>query len=115
MPRDQLGLSLTFVLACASAAFFLHLRCEGKGRPFGPRSRWWAASVIALTGTLSTAGAFGLVVVGHLLPSAFVSIGVVAPCGLWLGHIREGAVERRNPYRDVSTLWLTWLLGRMSE
>src|SRR6266851_556006 len=85
---------------------------EGRGRPFGPRSRWWAASVIALTGTLSTAGAFGLVVVGHLLPSAFVSIGVVAPCGLWLGHIREGAVERRNPYRDVSTLWLTWLLGR---
>lgn len=115
MPRGALGLGLTFFLACASAAFFLQLRCEGKGRAFGPSSRWWALSVIGLTGVLSTGAAFALVTVGHHLPSAFVSLGVIAPSGLWLGHIRQGTAERRSVYRAASTLWLTWLLGRMGE
>jgi hypothetical protein len=116
MPRGTLGLGLTFVLACISAAFFLLLRCEGNGRAFGPRSRWWGLSVIGLTGALSTGAAFAVVTVAHHLPSAFVSLGVVAPCGLWLGHIRgEGGGTRRNLYRDASTFWLTWLLARMHE
>ncbi len=115
MPRGELGLGLTFFLACVSAAFFLQLRCEGKGRALGPSSRWWALSVVALTGALSTGAAVALVTVGHHLPSAFVSLGVVAPSGLWLGHIRQGAAEHPSVSRSASTLWLTWLLGRMSE
>jgi hypothetical protein len=115
MPRGALGLGLTFFLACVSAAFFLQLRCQGKGRAFGPSSRWWALSVIGLTGMLSTGVAFALVTIGHQLPSAFASLGVVAPSGLWLGHIRQGTPERNSLYKAASTLWLTWLLGRMGE
>ncbi len=115
MPREALGLGLTFVLACVSAAFFLQLRCEGKGRAFGPRSRWWALSVIGLTGLLSTSGALALAAAGHYLPAVVVSLGVVAPSGLCLGQIRGGVPERRSVYRAAATLWLTWLLARMGE
>jgi hypothetical protein len=99
MPRGALGLGLTFFLACVSATFFLQLRCQGKGRAFGPSSRWWALSVIGLTGVLSTGVAFALVTIGHQLPSAFASLGVVAPSGLWLGHIRQGTSERNSLYK----------------
>ncbi len=58
MPREPLALGLTFALACVSACLFLMLRCEGKGRMFGPRSRWWASSVIVLTSVLSTVAAY---------------------------------------------------------
>jgi hypothetical protein len=115
MPHGTLGLSVTFVLACVSAAFFLQLRCEGKGRMFGPRSRWWAQSVILLTGVLSTCAALVALIVVHRLPSAFVSLGVVAPSGLWLGQIRSDNGDRPSLYRDASTFWLTWLLARMQE
>lgn len=115
MPREAFGLGLTFVLACVSAGFFLLLRCEGKGRPFGPRSRPWALSVIGLTGVLSTSGALTLAVLGHYLPLVIFGLGVVAPSALYLGKIREGAPERRNLYHAAATLWLSWLLARMSE
>src|SRR5262249_8738060 len=84
MPREVLVLGVTLVRACVSAAFFLQLRCEGKGRMFGPRGRWWALSVIGLTGILSTAAALGLAIVGHYLPAAVLSLGVVAPSALCL-------------------------------
>src|SRR5216683_2268367 len=61
---------------------------HGEVAPHAPRSRWWGLSVIGLTGALSTGAAFAVVTVAHRLPSVFVSLGVVAPCGLWLGHIR---------------------------
>jgi hypothetical protein len=115
MPHGTLGLSITLVTACISAAFFLLLRCEGKGPAFGPRSRWWALSVVILTGALSTAVALVTLLVVHHLPSAFISLGILAPSGLWLGQIRPDTGERRNLYRDASTLWLTWLLARMQE
>ncbi len=115
MSHVLLSLSVTVALACASATLFLLLRCEGKGRAFGPRSRWWATAVIGLTGVLSTALAFVTFTVAHRLPAAFVSLGVLAPSTLWLGQIREGATERRSVYRDTLTLWLTRLLARMNE
>ncbi len=115
MPHGTLGLGITFVLACVSAAFFLQLRCEGKGRTFGPRSRWWALAVIGLTGVLSTCAALVALLVVHHLPSAFVSLGVVAPSGLWLGQIRPDNGDRPNLYRDASTFWITSLIARMQE
>ncbi len=68
MSHVLLSLSVTVALACASATLFLLLRCEGKGRAFGPRSRWWATAVIGLTGVLSTALAFVTFTVAHRLP-----------------------------------------------
>lgn len=115
MPHEPLGAGVTFGLACLSASLFLVLRCEGKGRAFGPHSRWWAVSVIALTSVLSTAAAYLTVTAAHHLPKAFLSLGILIPSSLWLGEIRQGSAERRNAYRDASTLWLTWLLARMHE
>lgn len=116
MPSGILGLDLTFALTCASATFFLFLRCHGQGRPFGPRSRWWALAVIGVTGVVSTAATFIAVIVVNQLPSAFFGLGVAAPSGLWLSEIRSrGGDGRRSPLRDVSTLWLTRLLARLHE
>lgn len=115
MPGEALGLGITFALACASAAFFLFLRCEGKGRPFGPSSRWWALAVVGTTGALSTAVAFaGVTLLSHL-PHAFFGVGVAAPSWLWLGQIRNSGEARRNLARDASTLWLARMLARMHE
>jgi hypothetical protein len=114
--REALALGLTFVLACGSATFFLLMRCEGKGRAFGPRSWRWALLVIVLTGALSTGGALALAALGHYaLPAAVLSVGIAAPGALCLERIREGIPERRSAYIAAATLWLSWLLARMSE
>jgi hypothetical protein len=110
-----LGLGVTFALACASATFFLFLRCEGKGRLFGPSSRRWALSVIGVTSVVSTGAAFVVVTIVNHLPSAFVGVGVLAPSWLWVGQIRSRRDDERSRIRDMSTLWLTWLLARMHE
>jgi hypothetical protein len=110
-----LGLSVTFALACASATFFLFLRCEGKGRLFGRSSRRWALSVIGVTSVVSTVAAFVVVTIVDHLPSAFVGVGVLAPSWLWVGQIRSRRGDERSRMRDMSTLWLTWLLARMHE
>jgi len=115
MSREAVALALTFVLACASATFFLLLRCEGKGRAFGTRSRNWALLVIILTSLLSAGGAAGLAVLGRYVPAVILSLGVAAPGSLCLGRIREGIPERRSVYGAASTLWLGLLLARMSE
>jgi hypothetical protein len=115
MPTTPLRLSLTFALACGSAAFFLFLRCEGKGSPLGAHTRWWSVSVIGLTGALSTGATLLVATIIEQLPSGLVSLGAVAPCWLWIGHIRQGSSERPSPFAEASTLWLTWLLARMAE
>ena len=114
-PREPLALGLTFALACVSACLFLMLRCEGKGRMFGPRSRWRASAVIVLTSVLSTVAAYITVTAAHHLPQAILGLGVLVPSSLWLGEIRHGTAERRNVYRDAWTLWVTSLLARMHE
>ena len=116
MSREALALGLTFVLACGSATFFLLMRCEGKGRAFGPRSRRWALLVIVITGSLSTVGALAVAAFGHYVPTAAaVSLGIAAPGTLCLERIREGIPERRSPHRAAATLWLCWLLARLNE
>jgi hypothetical protein len=102
-------------MACASATFFLFLRCHGQGRPFGRRSRWWALAVIAVTGVVSTLATAIAVAVVNELPSTFFSLGVLAPSGLWLTEIRSRRDGGRSMLRDVLTLWLTRLLARMHE
>jgi hypothetical protein len=115
VPSGTLSLGMTFVLACASAAFFLFLRCHGTGRPFGPNSRPWALLVIVVTGLLSTAIGFASVIILSRLPFASLGLGLVAPSGLWLSEIRSKRDERRGLGFDLSTLWLTRLLARLQE
>jgi hypothetical protein len=115
MSLEALAPGLTFVLACGSAAVFLLLRCEGKGRPFGPRSRGWAALVIGLTGALSAGLAEAIAMLGHHAPLAILSLGIAAPSGLCLDRIREGTPDRRSTYSAAATLWLSWLLARMQD
>jgi uncharacterized membrane protein len=115
MSREAVALALTFVLACASATFFLLLRCEGRGRAFGPRSRRWAIIVIILTSLFSAGGAAGLAVLGRYVPAVIMSLGVAMPGSLCLGRIRDGIPERRSVYGAAWTLWLGFLLARMTE
>jgi hypothetical protein len=115
VPTETIRLGATLIVACASATLFLFLRCEGKGRAFGPSSWRWAVLVIAATGVLSTAAAVGCVYVLGSLPPLFFGVGVVAPSWLWLGEIRKRGDDRRNLVRDMSTLWLTRLLARLHE
>jgi hypothetical protein len=115
MSRESVALALTFVLACASATFFLLMRCEGRGRAFGPRSRRWAVLVIAATSLLSAVGAAALAELGRYVPAVILSLGIAAPSSLCLGRIREGIPERRTVYSAAPTLWLGWLLARMTD
>jgi len=115
MSSEALVLAPTFVLTCAIATLSIQLRCDGKGRPFGPSSRPWAILVIALTSILSVSGAVVLALLGSRIPVALLGLGVAAPGSLCLGKIREGIPERRNAYGAALTLWLGWLLVRMSE
>jgi hypothetical protein len=115
VPSEMLRPSVTFALACASAMFFLLLRCHGKGTPFGQRSRVWALLVIAVTGMLSTGLAFVMLAIVEYLPGVFVGLGVIGPSGLWLSAIHNRPDDRRSLTRDLSTLWLSALLARMHE
>jgi hypothetical protein len=110
-----LGLGITFALACASATFFLFLRCHGAGRPLGRSSWTWALLVIGVTSVVSTAVAFVGTALVDRLPLAFLGVGVAGPSGLWLSEIRNRRDEPRGLLRDVSTLWLTRLLARLQE
>jgi hypothetical protein len=115
MPVEAVAIALTFVLACVSATLFLLMRCEGKGRAFGPTSRRWAVIVILLTSLLSAGGAVLLAALGQYVPAVILGLGVAAPGGLCLGRIREGIPERHSVYSAAPTLWLGWLLARLSE
>jgi hypothetical protein len=115
MPITPLRLSLTFALACVSATFFLFLRCQGKGNPLGPHSRWWSLAVVGITGALSTGATLLVGMIIEQMPSGLVGLSTVAPCWLWISHIRDGEPERRSPYSEAANLWLTWLLSRMTE
>ena len=115
MSDGILRLSVTLALACASAGFFLFLRCQGTGPPFGRNSRRWATLVILVTGLLSTVAAFaGFALVRHL-PGVIVGMGIIAPSGLWLSEIYSRRGDQRSMLRDMSTLWLSRLLARMQH
>lgn len=115
MPGWTLRLSITLALACASATFFLFLRCHGSGRPFGRSSRVWALLVVVVTSLVSTGVALASAAAVEHLPIAFLGLGVVGPSGLWLSEIRNRRDERRGLMHDMSTLWLSRLLARLQE
>jgi hypothetical protein len=108
----QVELSLTFALASISATVFLLLRCQGVGRPFARSGRWWAVSVIGLTGIVSTLAAGVTMYVVQGVP---ILVGLVAPSGLWLGFLRQRGDGRRGPAHEISTLWLATLLERLHQ
>lgn len=115
MSREAVALAVTFVLACVSSTFFLQVRCEGRGRAFGPNSSRWAVLVIALTSVISTGSALILAVLGHYVPAVIMTLGIAAPGGLCLDRIKEGIPERRSISSAAATLWLTWLLARLDD
>jgi hypothetical protein len=110
-----LAVALTFILACASATFFLQVRCTGKGRTFGPSSWRWAVMIIGVTSVLSAGGAVVLAVLGRLVPAVILSLGIAAPGTLCLEKIKEGIPERRSTSAAAATLWLSWMLQRLHE
>ncbi|MBO0869086.1 MAG: hypothetical protein J2P15_11015 [Micromonosporaceae bacterium] len=111
-----LRVGVTFALGCASATFFLFLRCHGVGRPFGRSSRPWALLVIVITSAVSTAAALLVPVIVDRLDAVFLGLGVIGPSGLWLSEIRNRDGEARTgTLHNVATLWLTRLLARMHE
>ncbi|MFG1702103.1 hypothetical protein ACFLIM_02820 [Nonomuraea sp. M3C6] len=104
---------LTVALATVSAVGFLLLRCQGKGRPFGPAGRWLAIAITILTGCLSAAVAL---VSGAVLNQYLATVlGAVAPSGLWLGQMRAKDEDRRSLAREAATFWLVSLLARLDQ
>ena len=115
MSLETIGLCLTFVFSCLSALFFLGLRCQGKGRPFGPRSRRWALPVVVLIGSISTASASLLALLGYYAPAALFVFGVAAPGSLCIDRLRDDMPHRRSTAAAAATLWLSWLLIRLDD
>ncbi|GGO71355.1 hypothetical protein [Nonomuraea cavernae] len=104
---------LTVGLAMVSAIGFLLLRCQGKGRPFGPAGRRLAVAIVMLTGLVSASVAL----VGGIVLDQYLStlLGAVAPSGLWFSQVRAGEPERRTVGKEMATFWLVSLLARLDQ
>ncbi|MFI6598353.1 hypothetical protein ACIBHX_19015 [Nonomuraea sp. NPDC050536] len=104
---------LTVGLAILSAVAFLLLRCQSRGRPFGPQARWLALAVVLLTGCASAVVALA----GGFLLNQYLStaLGVIAPSGLWLSQVRAREEDRRSLAREAATFWLVTLLARLDQ
>ncbi len=87
MPGWVAGAAGTFAISALSAWLFLVLRCRGKGRPFGPRARWWALTVVLITAILATGLGVAAVAISDHLRAVY--IGVVVPSVLWLASSRN--------------------------
>ncbi|MEV0231391.1 hypothetical protein [Nonomuraea sp. NPDC050786] len=112
-PPSAAQVGLTVALAIVSAVGFLLLRCQGKGRPFGPAGRWLAIAITTLTGCLSAGVAL---VSGMVLSENLATVlGAVAPSGLWLSQMRGQEDERRSLAREAATFWLVSLLARLDQ
>ncbi|MFD1542586.1 hypothetical protein [Nonomuraea guangzhouensis] len=106
-------IALTVPLAIASATGFLLLRCQGRGRPFGPAGWWLAVVIILLTGLVSSGVAL---VSGALLGNSLSTVlGAAAPGGLWLSQMRSREDERRSLAKEAATFWLVSLLARLDQ
>jgi hypothetical protein len=106
-------LALTVLLAIASAVGFLLLRCQGKGRPFGPGGRWLSIFIVLVTGLISAGVA---TVSGQLLDNNLSTVlGAMAPSGLWLSQMRSREDDRRTLAREAATFWLVSLLARLDQ
>lgn len=93
-----------------SAYAFLRVYCRGTGYPFGPRSRWWAITVIVIISAISTGLGIAAVAASHHMRAAYV--GLAVPSALWLQKpaAKRGTLE---PARLAG--WLTFPLRRMTD
>jgi hypothetical protein len=100
-----------FVLSIVSAYVFLRLRYRGVGRPFGPRARRWAVTIILITATVSTGLGLALEVVTRRVE--VISISLVLPSSLWLSKL----LPQRNRVEPPGTLarWLTLPFSRLYD
>jgi hypothetical protein len=111
MLGEPAKLGITLGLALLSATFFLFLGCHGKGRVFGPHSRWLALMIISLTGVVS----LGVAAVAHLLRDSVLPqiLGTIVPGGLWLSQALAREDNRGTLAKDATTFWLVSLLRRL--
>ena len=79
-------------ISLVSAYGFLMLRCRGAGNPFGRRARWWAISIIVITGAVSTG--VGLLAIAATRVAIAAYVGLILPSGLWLG---KASGQRARP------------------
>jgi hypothetical protein len=93
-----------FAAAFVFGCIFLMLRCHKAGNPFGPRARWWAATIVLITAAISTVLGVVAVAAGGHFRAAIVAI--VVPSGLWLGR---GFASRRDDHGTESGSPLGWL------
>ncbi|MEO3867734.1 hypothetical protein ABGB18_02765 [Nonomuraea sp. B12E4] len=112
-PVSAAQAGLTVVLAIVSATGFLLLRCQGKGRPFGPAGRRLAIAITILTGCVSA----GVALVSGMVLNQYLAtvLGAVAPSGLWLSQMRAKEEERRSLAQEAATFWLVSLLARLDQ
>jgi hypothetical protein len=112
MPIWVLDVVSAFALAIVESYGFLVLRFRTVGRPFGPRARWWAVTIILVTAAMSAG--FGLAIAAVVHDSRAVYAGLVVPCGLWLGQTTESGPDR-GPLARPLTGWATFLLQRLYD
>ncbi len=93
MPSWVVSVAGTFVLSLILAYGFLRLRCRGIGRPFGPRTRYWAFFIVVATAVVSTGVGLLIVISSNHVP-AYVAI--IVPSGIWL--------RKLPPQRDRNML-----------
>jgi hypothetical protein len=100
-----------FILSIASAYGFLRLRYRGTGRPFGPRARRWAITIVIITAVVSTGLGLTLAAVSHRIEVAAISL--VLPSSLWLSKL----LPQRHWARPPGTLadWLQLPFRRLYD
>jgi hypothetical protein len=114
MPGWFAGAAGTFALSMVSAYAFLRLRCRGTGAPFGPRAKWWAMTVIALTAIVSTGVSAAAVAVSDHARAVF--LGLVIPSALWLGQVPGDAGRRRaSAWLRRLAAWVTLPLRQLYD
>jgi hypothetical protein len=114
MPGWVPSVAWTAFLSLISAFAFLVARCRGTGRPFGPTSKWWAMTVVVITGAVATSVGLAVAAAGHHLRAAYV--GLIVPSGLWLGK----AAKQRDRWHaswlpEALTGWLTFFVRRLDD
>lgn len=115
MSFDNATLILTFVFSCLSALYFLGLRCQGRGQPFGPRGRWWALPLVIAIGAVSTGTAELLNLLAVHARDTLFLFGIAAPGSLCIERLRDDMPRKHSAAGAAATLWLGWLLTRLDD
>ena len=112
MPSWVEGAAGTFAISALSAWVFVVLSCRGIGRPFGPRARWWALTVVLITAIVATGLGVAAVAVSDHLHAVY--IGVVVPIVLWLGRsANPGRSQRGFAFLRILAVQVAFPLRRL--